>query len=257
LSPEEKAKANEDETLFTLEDRKCRKYAEYVAAATLSLVANGVHLNEEDRAAVVYTAVNAREALWLPGSAYSRIKNAYYELDTGDSAPITQHPFRRAPELAADVEWHIKQNVVLGVLKSAVGAWATPAFVVAQKGKPHGRLVCDYRRVNAVTKRMYHPMPGVMEVIRRVTGAVMFTGLDAVSGFNQLVLSKAAQEKLAITVPSGLYQWQVLPFGPVDGPQAFTAVMRRIFGDTKCLEVYVDDLAVHTRAADGAVARRV
>jgi hypothetical protein len=103
-----------------------------------------------------------------------------------------------------------------------------------------------------VTKRMYHPMPAVMEVIRRVTGATVFSGLDAVSGFNQLRLSKEAQEKLAITVPSGLYFWLVLPFGPVDGPQAVTAVMRWIFGDTKCLEIYVDDLAIHTRPGDVA-----
>jgi hypothetical protein len=154
--------------------------------------------------------------------------------------------------LAADVEWHIRQNVNLGVLVPGVGAWATPAFVVAQKGKPHGRMVCDYRKVNSVTRRMYHPMPAVMEVIRSVMGANLFTGLDAVSGFNQLELSRSASEKLAIVVPSGLYFWKVLPFGPVDGPQAFTSVMRRIFQDVKCLEIYIDDLAVHTGPRDAA-----
>ena len=132
------------------------------------------------------------------------------------------------------------------------GAWRGRLGHAGVRGKPHGRLVCDYRKVNMVTKRMYHPMPAVMEVIRRVTGATVFSGLDAVSGFNQLRLSKAAQEKLAITVPSGLYFWLALPFGPVDGPQAFTDVMRWIFGDTKCLEIYVDDLAIHTRPGDVA-----
>ena len=210
------------------------------------------HLNDADRAATVFTTVQSRASLWLPGSAYSCIKGAYYEVDTGDAVPVTQHPFRRSPEQAADVEWHIRQNVSLGVLVPGVGAWATPAFVVGQKGKPHGRMVCDYRKVNSVTRRMYHPMPAVMEVIRRVMGANLFTGLDAVSGFNQLELSRAASEKLAIVVPSGLYFWKVLPFGPVDGPQAFTSVMRRIFQDAKCLEIYTDDLAVHTGPRDAA-----
>jgi hypothetical protein len=171
-------------------------------------------------------------------------------VDTGTAEPVTQHPFRRSPEQAADVEWHIKQNVALGVLTPGVGAWATPAFVVKQKGKPHGRMVCDYRKVNSLTRRMYHPMPAVMEVIRKVTGANLFSGLDAVSGFNQLELSKKASEKLAIVVPSGLYFWKVLPFGPVDGPQAFTSVMRRIFQEVKNLEVYIDDLAVYTKPDD-------
>ena len=252
LSAKEQERADADEILFTLEERSGEKYAAYIAAVSLTLLSDVVHLSVAEKAAVIYTTVNCRESLWVPGSAYSRVKGAHYELDTGEAPAVTQHPFRRSPEQTSDVEWHIKQSVALGVLAPGVGAWATPAFVVKQKGKPHGRLVCDYRKVNMVTKRMYHPMPAVMEVIRRVTGATVFSGLDAVSGFNQLRLSKKAQEKLAITVPSGLYFWLVLPFGPVDGPQAFTAVMRWIFGDTKCLEIYVDDLAIHTRRGDVA-----
>jgi len=250
LSPTDQARADADETLFTHDDRAGLRYAAYVAAATRDLVAGLPHLSPDDKEAVVFVAVEGRQALWLPGAAYSRIRGAVYDLDTGDAAPVTQHPFRRNPDLTEKVEWHIRQGVALGVLAPGIGGWSTPAFVVAQKGKPHGRLVCDYRRVNAVTKRMYHPMPSVMEVIRRVTGSELFSGLDAVSGFNQLRLTPSASEKLAITVPSGLYFWTVLPFGPVDGPQAFTAVMRRIFGGVRSLEVYVDDLAVHTRLGD-------
>ena len=231
LSAKEQERADADEILFTLEERSGEKYAAYIADVSLTLLSDVVHLSVAEKAAVIYTTVNCRESLWVPGSAYSRVKGAHHELDTGEAPAVTQHPFRRSPEQTSDVEWHIKQSVALGVLAPGVGAWATPAFVVKQKGKPHGRLVCDYRKVNMVTKRMYHPMPAVMEVIRRVTGATVFSGLDAVSGFNQLRLSKKAQEKLAITVPSGLYFWLVLPFGPVDGPQAFTAVMRWIFGN--------------------------
>ena len=252
LSPEDRQRAEADEVLFSLDDRLGERYASYVGAATQDLLKDVAHLSAADKAAVIFTAVHCRASLWLPGSAYSRIQGAYYELDTGDAAPVTQHPFRKSPDLAADVEWHIRQNVNLGVLVPGVGAWATPAFVVAQKGKPHGRMVCDYRKVNSVTRRMYHPMPAVMEVIRSVMGGVLFTGLDAVSGFNQLELSRAASEKLAIVVPSGLYFWKVLPFGPMDGPQAFTAVTRRIFQEVKCLEVYIDDLAVHTGLQDAA-----
>ena len=134
----------------------------------------------------------------------------------------------------------------MGTLTPHVGAWATPAFVVKQSGKPHGRLVCDYRRVNAVTKRMYHPMPRVDSTLRGSAGARWYSGLDAVSGFNHLNLSPKAREVLAICSASGLYAWESLPFGPADGPQAFQAAMRRIFFGLPGLSVYLDDLCLAT-----------
>ena len=91
-------------------------------------------------------------------------------------------------------EWHLQKAMALGILRPYVGSWATPAFVVKQKGKPRGRLVCDYRRVNAVTKRTYHPMPRVDTTLRAAAGARWYSGLEAVSGFNRLNLSDRAKE---------------------------------------------------------------
>ena len=92
-------------------------------------------------------------------------------------------------------------------------------------------------------------MPRIDTVLRAAAGAYFYTGLDAVSGFNQLELTENARERLAITTPSGLYCWTVLPFGPVDGPQAFQSAMRRIFGGVQNLLIYVDDLCLFTGPA--------
>ena len=75
--------------------------------------------------------------------------------------------------------------------------------------------------------------------------------MDAVSGFNHLELSPRAKEVLAICSASGLYAWNSLPFGPADGPQAFQAAMRRIFGGASGLSVYLDDLCLATHAWSG------
>jgi hypothetical protein len=166
-------------------------------------------------------------------------------VDTGDAAPVSQQPYRRTPADAANLEYHIRQSIAQGVLKPHVGAWATPAFVVKQRGKPHGRMVCDYRRLNSVTKRLHFPMPNLSDLLRRVSGSKYFTGVDAVSGFNQLNLTARAQERLAITTPTGTYSWLVLPFGPLNGPQAFQLVMSRIFGShNEHSAIYIDDVAI-------------
>ena len=101
---------------------------------------------------------------------------------------------------------------------------------------------------------MYHPMPRVDATLRRSAGARFFTGLDAVSGFNHLALTERAKEVLAICASSGLYAWEALPFGPADGPQAFQAVMQRIFGSHAGLAIYLDDLALATSSPPGSSA---
>ncbi len=91
-------------------------------------------------------------------------------------------------------------------------------------------------------------MPRVDMTLRATAGARWYSGLDAVSGFNHLKLSERAKDVLAICTFSGLYAWQSLPFGPVDGPQALQACMRRFLA--KCvgqfLAVCIGDLCVYT-----------
>ena len=127
-------------------------------------------------------------------------------------------------------EWRVAKAIALGIVEPHAGAWPMPAFVAKQRGKPRGRLVCDYRRVKAVTNRAFHPMPRVDATLRQAVGAMFLGSLHAVSGFNLLKLSARAKEVLAICASSGLYAWSSLPFGPVDGSQAFQAVMKRVFG---------------------------
>ncbi|CAE8630136.1 unnamed protein product [Polarella glacialis] len=226
LDADEKEKVAKDEVIFP--DRSSLRYAQYVAHVTLELLRKGEPgvLSATDVQMVVSVCVWNRQSLWCDGAEYIRIAGCKFEVNTGDASPVTAHPYRKSPEEAALGEWHISKGLVLGTLKPH------------QKGKPQGRLVCDYRRLNAITKRHYHPMPRIDTVLRAAAGAYFYTGLDAVSGFNQLELTENARERLAITTPSGLYCWTVLPFGPVDGPQAFQSAMRRIFGGVQNLLIY-------------------
>ena len=254
LDEQEAERAKMDEIIFEVGSRAGRRYAEYVAQETWTLARANLALSEADRRLPVKVCVDGRRAIWLEGASYTRVKGAVYDIDVGDSAPITQQPYRKSPAENESCEWHLRKSIALGVLRPHVGAWATPAFVVKQAGKPRGRLVCDYRRVNEVTRRMYHPMPRVDATLRRSAGARFFTGLDAVSGFNHLSLTERAKEVLAICASSGLYAWEALPFGPADGPQAFQAVMQRIFGSHAGLAIYLDDLALATGSPPSASA---
>ncbi len=90
-------------------------------------------------------------------------------------------------------------------------------------------------------------MPHMWDLLRRVSQSKLKTMQDAVSGFNQVGLTDAAREALANTCHLGTFEWLVLPFGPVNGPQDFQQIMMRKFAPcAKELAIIVDDMMLYT-----------
>ncbi len=103
--------------------------------------------------------------------------------------------------------------------------WTSPAFVVRY---PKVRMVADYRRVNARTRRSVFIIPRGHDQKAAVAPAHFVTMLDAVSGFNHLPNTHRACKMLALVTLSGIYQPVNLPFGPLNGPEDFKRVMHNI-----------------------------
>jgi hypothetical protein len=187
-----------------------------------------------------------RRTLWLPGASYTRILGTKFEVDTGDAGPVTSHPYKKWPEENSKTKHHISKGIAMGTLVPHVGQWSTPAFIVKDHNKPMGRLVCDYRRVNTITRRHYALTPRLDQLLRSTSGHYFFSRVDAVIGLNHLELTGTAAERLAICTPSGLHRWVVMPYGPVDALQACQTVMRRTFDRIADLEIHMDDLCKYT-----------
>ena len=55
---------------------------------------------------------------------------------------------------------------------------------------------------------------------------------------------------MAVVSKSGLFEWVCLPFGPINGPQAFQAAMEKAFCQggpgSRSRTVFIDDVTVYT-----------
>lgn len=74
-------------------------------------------------------------------------------------------------------------------------------------------------------------------------GSAYFTTLDLASGYWQVEMDEQTKEKTAFSVPSGHYDFNVMPFAP---PATFPRVMECILSgltNTECL-IYLDDVIV-------------
>ena len=111
-----------------------------------------------------------------------------------DSKSFSLHTARNVPlPLCSKVQKELRRMESLGVISpvSEPSPWCSGMVVVP---KPSGqvRICVDLKRLNECVQREFHPLPHVEETLAQLTGAQVFTKLDANSGF--LVFGKNQAE---------------------------------------------------------------
>jgi hypothetical protein len=162
-----------------------------------------------------------------------------------DTVPIRQPPRRLGAEKDREVEGQVTELVRQGMVEPGGGAWSSPVVLVRKKDQSW-RLCVDYRRLNAVTKKDAYPLPRIDDSLDALTGSVLFSTLDLLSGYWQVPLDKDAQDKAAFVTRGGLWTWKVLPFGLTSAPATFERLMERVLKGLqwKTLPLYLDDVVV-------------
>ena len=71
----------------------------------------------------------------------------------------------------------------------------------------------------------------------------MYSLMDGFSGYNQIKIAPAYQEKTTFTCAWGTFCWNVMPFGLKNAGATYQRAMTTIFHDMmhKNMEDYVDD----------------
>lgn len=110
--------------------------------------------------------------------------------------------------------------------------------------KDNVRICIDPRDLNRALKRPHYPMATVEEVANHLTGAKLFTTLDASSGFWQLPVDEESSKLLTFNTPWGRYRFTRLPFGICSAPELYQREMDRLFAGLP-VKIIVDDFLLH------------
>ena len=118
--------------------------------------------------------------------------------------------------------------------------------VVARKKNGDVRICVDFRPLNSSVLREVHPLPKVDETLALLTGARIFSKLDANRGFWQIPLSEQSY---------GRYCFNKMPFGISSAPEHFQKRMSRILEGLEGVVCQIDDILVFGKDQDQHDAR--
>ena len=142
----------------------------------------------------------------------------------------------------------------LGVIWESESPWSSP-IVLVKKKDGSTRFCVDYRRLNEVTVKDAYPLPRIDDCFDTLHGHQYFSTLDLASGYWQVEMEPEDQAKTAFATRSGLYEFQVMPFGLATAPATFERLMEialRGLQWKRCL-VYLDDIITLGRDFEDAL----
>lgn len=163
------------------------------------------------------------------------------------------HPFaeplrRRAPIQIDETRRQVNELLKEGIIEESSSPWAS-AYVLAKKKNGEMRLCIDFRKLNAVTKKLVYPLPNIDECLETLSGKQYFTQLDFKSGFWQIEMDEGSKEMTAFRTEDGLFQFRRMPFGLTNAPATFQRMINSVLAGLKGmnLQVFIDDICIATR----------
>ena len=107
------------------------------------------------------------------------------------------------------------------------------------------RICVDYTHLNQAVKQERHILPTVEHILAQMSGATVFSKLDANCGFHQIRLTEDSKPLTTFIMPFGRYCYNRLPFGINSGPEHFQMQIHRVLENQPGVACIMDDMVVY------------
>jgi hypothetical protein len=229
-------------------------------------------LEQNDQLAALlkkYWCVFDHRGLFVP------VKDYICDIDTGTAAPIAVKGINYGPYETPIMRKCISKLEQLGhISQIRDGPWLFKALLAPKPHQEHVREIADfvwrfcvnYIPLNAVTQVNAYPIPRCDSMVMFAFGdAIYFWLMDAPQGYHQLRVSPGSRIKLAFQGPDAIkWTYNVMPFGPVNGPAIFVEFIHDVDGtwkqvaikrgvpinDSNNTRIIIDDIFSHSVSFD-------
>ncbi|GMF40065.1 unnamed protein product [Phytophthora fragariaefolia] len=142
-----------------------------------------------------------------------------------------------------------------GMVRESKSPHSSPTFCVR---KPNGkwRMVHAFNKLNAAIIPVSMPIPRKDVLQNNMAGCTVFSALDMVDGYYQLLMRESDIPLTAVSTACGmLWEWLVMPHGLSNAPATFNRLVTQLFRPMRhFVQTYFDDIFVYSRASEGKTA---
>ena len=170
-----------------------------------------------------------------------------HRINTEDSLPVYQKTRRIPTAWEKEVDSQVKEMLANDIIRPSESPWNSPIILVKKKDNSM-RFVCDFRKLNDVTKKDTYPLPHIKDVLDKMSGSIYWSTLDAASAYWSMPLSEQDREKTAFSVPRGKFEFNVTPYGLCNAGASYQRLMDMCLSGLPADRVlaYMDDIVIFT-----------
>ncbi|KAK0603822.1 hypothetical protein LWI29_009058 [Acer saccharum] len=158
--------------------------------------------------------------------------------------PVVQKRRLFNPERSIAIKKEVEKLLSAGSIREVKYPELVANVVLVKKKNKQWRMCVDFTDLNKAFPKDSFPLPRIDQLVDATAGHELLSFMDAYSGYNQIRMNKADEEKTSFTTDQGLYCYKVMPFGLKNAGATYQRLVNRIFARQigRNMEVYVDDM---------------
>uniref|UniRef100_A0AAV1UF44 Reverse transcriptase domain-containing protein n=1 Tax=Peronospora matthiolae TaxID=2874970 RepID=A0AAV1UF44_9STRA len=143
-------------------------------------------------------------------------------------------------------------RLAAGHVRESTSPHSSPTFRV-RKATGGWRIVHAFNKLNAAKVPARTPIPRKDVIIDGMSKSTIFSSMDLMDGFYQILMRERDIPYTAVSTPSGmLWEWLVMPQGLSKSPATFNRCVTDLLRSVRDFAPsYFDNVFVHSRAMDG------
>lgn len=252
--PAENLLSDEDCLMIGYDDTDTSRNAQAQVIGSVSTAGEPIEKVSEEENRILEALLEKYSSIfWTEGQELGCANNFVADATlVGDPVPVTSAHYPVSHSEMKRIEDHLQEMLRLKIIKKAEHThWAAPLLLI-RKRAGGDRVVVDFRKLNAVISSYGYPLPRIDDILDSLNGAELFSIMDLVQGFHQVLISERATELFSFVTPKGKYSYLRLPQGAKISPNIFQQVMDITLDGLRfrCAVAYIDDVMVWSKPGE-------
>jgi hypothetical protein len=158
-------------------------------------------------------------------------------------------PFYGKPFLINKAYKHVTKDKIqqlqgLGLLTLVTSSqWAAPTFIIPKKNNTI-RVITDFRGLNKCLVQKPDPIPKISDIFQGMEKFRWAKTIDLNMGYYSMPLDDDTKKLCVISLPWGLFQYEVLPQGIKPATDIFQQCMYALYHDMSNVDIFLDNTMI-------------